>query len=234
MLQVSFHGLSEGSSIDVASAREEFAQTRCLFLKQFLDLPVQERIKGMIDKLEYYTRIDLDTEGKVFARELTLDERHPLAWLMFMLLNQDALFDAIQAITGSETPFRYFRSRVYEFSPNPDHYDSWHDDDEKDQTIGLSVNLSPAPIEGGEFEIRDANSLRVLKKVSGSQFGDAHIFQIGPEYQHRVLPVTGKNGRLSCAGWFCPKPDFRSEMKEILRNRMPSNDPSSHAADTVG
>ena len=224
MIQLSFNGLSIARTEDWEVARAEFAQRRCLVFKDFLHPKVLERVQKLIGKLEYYTRVDHDTEGKVFARELTLNERHPLASFMFMLLNHQELFDAIQRITGEERPIRYFRSRVYEFRSNPGHYDAWHDDNEKDQTIGLSVNLSPDPVDGGEFEIRDANELNVLKRVSGSRFGDAHIFQIGPEYQHRVLPVTGKNGRRNCAGWFCPTPDFRAEVKEMLREGVGSGD----------
>ncbi len=216
MLQLSFNGLKIGSAAELEAAREEFAQFHCLFLKDFLHPSVLKKIRGLVEKLEYYTREDLDTEGKVFARELTLHDRHPLASLMLVLLNQQDLFRAIQEISGSEAPLRFFRSRVYQMKPGAEHYDAWHDDHEKAQTVGLSLNLSVEAVEGGGFEIRNANDLQVYRKISGSEFGDAHIFAIGPEFQHRVLPVTGKTARRNCAGWFCTQPDFRTEMKKML------------------
>lgn len=216
MLQLSLNGLREGSQIEQEEIQSEFSLRHCVFLKGFLSATLLERIKGLIKNQDYHTRVDHDTEGKVFARELTLDDSDPLANLMFLLLNQKALFDLIDKVAEVEKPMRYFRSRVYEYHPNPDHYDSWHDDDEKGQTVGLSVNLSPDPLEGGEFEIRNASTLEVYKKVSGSGFGDAHIFRIGPEYQHRVLPVRGSSVRRSCAGWFCTEPDYRAEIRKML------------------
>ncbi|MBT5706294.1 MAG: 2OG-Fe(II) oxygenase [Verrucomicrobia bacterium] len=224
MLQLSLNGLREGSKLEQEEIRQEFALRHCVFLKGFLSPALLGRIKGLIKNQEYYTRIDRDREGKVFAREVTLKGSDPLANLMFLLLNQKDLFDLIENVTVLEKPMQYFRSRVYEFHPNPDHYDSWHDDDEKGQTIGLSINLSPDPMEGGEFEIRSTSTQEVYKKVSGSCFGDAHIFRIGPEYEHRVLPVRGTNPRRSCAGWFCTQPDYRVEIKKMLMDPKPSHD----------
>ena len=216
MLQLSLNGLREGSGPEQEEIRREFALRHCVFLKGFLNTTLLDRIKGLIRNQEYFVRVDHDTDGKVFARELTLCDSDPLANLMFLLLNQKDLFELIENITELKKPMRYFRSRVFEFHSSPDHYDDWHDDDEKGQTIGLSINLSPDPMDGGEFEIRNASTLEVYKKVSGSCFGDAHIFRIGPDFQHRVLPVRGPSVRRSCAGWFCTEPDYRVEIKKML------------------
>lgn len=217
MLQLSLQGLEMGGEAEMKAAREEFARSHCLLLRDFLHPSVLKRIRKMVESLEFYTREDFDTEGKVFARELTLEDRHPLASLMLLLLNQQELFRAIQELSGTKESLRFFRSRVYELKPGSEHYDSWHDDHEKEQLVGLSLNLSLDPIEGGEFEIRNSNDHKVYGRISESRFGDAHIFDIGPGLQHRVLPVTGKTGRRNCAGWFCSRPDFQIEMKKMLK-----------------
>ncbi len=216
MIQLSFQGLELGSSAELDTAREEFARSHCLLLKNFLHPSVLKQIRGMGGEQDYFTREDIDTEGKVFARELTLRDRHPLAALMMVLLNQPDLFQAIREISGSKEELRFFKSRVFELKSGSDHYDDWHDDHEKGQIVGLSLNLSVEPVEGGEFEIRNRTDGQVYRRISGTQFGDAHIFEIGANYQHRVLPVTGSTGRRNCAGWFCSEPDFRTEMKKLL------------------
>lgn len=226
MLQLSFSGLDPGSELDRARIRRAFRSDKCAFLPGFLHPSVLDRVRVMARETTetiFRTREDHDDAGKVFAREFTLDERHPLGNLMFFLLNQPALFEAVRALTETPTPLTYFRSRVFQMVPDSDHYDSWHDDNEKAQTIGLSVNLSSDALDGGEFEIREAHSGEVLRVIEGSRFGDAHIFQISADHEHRVRPVRGNAARFSCAGWFCHQPDYRKVLREMIIGKPASD-----------
>ena len=219
MLQLSFNGLDPGSELDRERIQREFRSGKCAFLPGFLHPSVLERVQAMARETNFRTREDCDETGKVFGREFTLDDRHPLANLMFFLLNQPVLFETVGALTETPKPMTYFRSRVYQMVANSDHFDSWHDDHERAQTIGLSVNLSSETLDGGEFEIRDVPSGKVLRVIENSSFGDAHIFQIGADYQHRVRPVRGTAIRFSCAGWFCHQPDYRTVLREMIVGR---------------
>lgn len=216
MIQVTLNSANRGTADERAAVREAFARQHCVFVKQFLSAPVLDHVRSLLRDRHYYTRTDRNSDGELFARESTLNQNHPLANYMFMLLNQPALFDLMAELTAYEGQFRYFRSRVYEFAPQPDHFDSWHDDHEKDQIVGLSINLNPKPLEGGEFEIRDRFTHEVYQRVEGTTFGDAHFFRIGEQVEHRVLPVRGKHPRINCAGWFCPQPDYREEVVKMI------------------
>lgn len=218
MIQVALNGVNQGLAAERLNIQQDFSTKHCVLLRQFLSSDVKRHVRGLLRDRNYYTRVDHNTDGTMFARESTLSADHPLANYMFMLLNQPALFRLMAELTQYEGQFNFFRSRVYEFAPKPEHFDSWHDDDEKDQIVGLSINLNPEPLEGGEFEIRDCETGEITCRVEGTAFGDAHFFRIGNKFDHRVLPVTGENPRISCAGWFCPKPNYRDEIAKMFQN----------------
>ena len=38
--------------------------------------------------------------------------------------------------------------------------------------------------------------------------GDALMFRIAPQYEHRIADVTGQEPRTAFAGWFCSEPEY--------------------------
>ena len=49
-----------------------------------------------------------------------------------------------------------------------------------------------------------------IQQAPSTEFGDAVLFRIDPEFDHRALPVTGAAPKCNFAGWFSGgEPGFR-------------------------
>jgi hypothetical protein len=64
------------------------------------------------------------------------------------------------------------------------------------------MNLSTDIFRGGTFELRDRWSLAPLAQVNNTGFGDALLFRISNDLQHRVTQVEDTVAKTACAGWF--------------------------------
>jgi 2-oxoglutarate-Fe(II)-dependent oxygenase superfamily protein len=126
--------------------------------------------------------------------------------LLLFLCNDVALFELVRAITGCDR-IGAFVGRVYRMLPGAEHEGTWHDDLLEGRMVAMSVNLGDAPYSGGVLEIRGRQSKRVLHRVANTGFGDAVIFRIGRELQHRVTAVKGTVPKTAYAGWFISGPD---------------------------
>jgi len=135
-----------------------------------------------------------------------------------LLFNDLALLNAVTYIAGC-APLRCFDGRVYRLDPESAHYDSWHSDAAHDRVVGLSVNLSPEPYEGGVLEIRRAVAAEAEHAVASAGFGNAILFRISPDFRHRVTEVRGTRPRTAYAGWFRTFPDFAGTFLDALTRR---------------
>jgi hypothetical protein len=97
--------------------------------------------------------------------------------------------------------------------PGAGHASDWHSDVSGGRMITMSVNLSTAPFDGGELQIREASTERMLRRLRNTGAGDAVIFRIDPSLQHQVLPLTGKASRDALAGWFLASPHYRDVLR---------------------
>ena len=77
---------------------------------------------------------------------------------------------------------------------------------------------------GAILEIRDRETRTVLHRASNPVAGDAVIFRLSPELQHRVTPVTGETPRTAFAGWYQTAPDIQDVLRElrVSAREMPS------------
>jgi hypothetical protein len=112
---------------------------------------------------------------------------------------------AIRAITGAAV--NGFVGAVYRLVPGAGHRDSWHDDADGNRRVGLTLNLSPAPFEGGELQLRAAGADEALWTVANTGPGDGLLFPIDALYEHCIRPMTGQAEKTALAGWFCVDPD---------------------------
>lgn len=122
--------------------------------------------------------------------------------------NQRALFEAIDAITGCGG-IGCFEGRVYRLVPGTDHRDAWHHDRIASRLVALSLNLSERPYEGGTLLLRDARSEAVLDEVENIGPGDAIVFRLGHDLEHRIGDMRGREPKTAWAGWFRMRPDYR-------------------------
>jgi Coenzyme PQQ synthesis protein D (PqqD)/2OG-Fe(II) oxygenase superfamily len=132
-----------------------------------------------------------------------------------LVFNDPALLDAVTRITGCAA-LGCFDGRVYRMEPQSGHYDSWHSDASHDRMVGLSVNLSHEPYDGGVLEIRRAAVPEAEHAVGSGGPGSAVLFRISPELRHRVTAVRGGRPRTAYAGWFRTAPDFAAAFLSAL------------------
>ncbi len=77
----------------------------------------------------------------------------------------------------------------------------WHRDHRRGGDVGVVVNCSAGPVEGGVFEQR-CRLTRGAPAVVPSQPRDVHTFDVDdPRWEHRVTPVRGPIARVVYAGW---------------------------------
>jgi len=122
--------------------------------------------------------------------------------LLHFLTNAPDFLASIRAITGFES-ITNFRGRIYRMYPGQ-HVDSWHNDmvEGEGRLVGMSVNLSPAYYEGGNFELRERESGRVIGEFPNKGLGGAILFRISPALQHKVSVLAGHEPKTAIAGWF--------------------------------
>ena len=110
----------------------------------------------------------------------------------------------------------------------PQHQLSWHNDIDikKERLVGLSMNLSTEVFRGGAFELRDRWTTAPLAQVNNTGFGDALLFRISPDLQHRVTEVEDTVPKVACAGWFfATGKSFLTEMAGLLNTEVNRSGP---------
>ena len=133
--------------------------------------------------------------------ELTMDANAILYGLQ-LLANDDVLHGFVQRLTNCG-PISSFAGRIYRIEPSPEVAFAWHDDfDDGDRLIGMSVNLGSPAFQGGRFQLRRRRHAEIIADIANTGVGDALLFRISPDLQHRVTPIEGTIPRTSFVGWF--------------------------------
>lgn len=98
-----------------------------------------------------------------------------------------------------------FIARPFEIFPGEEF--QWHGDASSAlRSVGFSLNLSPVPCEGGEFEIRPKTDHSKTTTIK-TNYLDLHVFKVdNTVYEHRVCKVNGTIPRRSFSGWFSRQP----------------------------
>jgi hypothetical protein len=219
MLQITATGKLIAENNLIPDMSEEFARHRLLKLPRFLERSILERIQHLAELTEFQpSRYFSQKNDRVLAEEIRSDAENPGIHTLMMLLNNHSLFQVIERITASQK-IRSFVGRIARTLPNLDQHMAWHNDNpDVNRLVGISINLSREAYSGGAFQIRDRDSERILGEVSDLETGDAIIFGISHELQHRVTPVVGTASRTTCVGWFYSQPDFLTLMGFDLKN----------------
>jgi len=195
---------------DVRRLQSAFEANHCAVLPQLLDPGLLKFIQGRVERQPWIRRTE---EG--IAAEDVLDDELCLSLLHFVA-NTPRFLEAVGHIGGS-ADLSLFRGRVYRFIPNSAHHDSWHDDvgDNMDRRlIGMSINLGSRAYAGGAFQLRDFISKRMHAEVANTGWGDATLFRISLQLEHRVTAVSGSEPRMAFAGWFrAGAEDFYSSLR---------------------
>jgi hypothetical protein len=206
------------SSAELAKLRHEFDCRHWVQFPQFIEPGLLDTLLSRMERGSFSERTD---EG--IASEACLDEGDVAVNSLILMANDGKLHNVVEQITGCG-PIGCFTGRIYRLVPGAGHIDSWHDDLRDTRLVALSVNLSRQPYEGGDLQIRRKSSGERLEKVRNTSLGQAVLFRISPELEHRVAPVEGRNPRTAFAGWFRAQPNYESRVMErlsLLRASIP-------------
>lgn len=192
----------------IVQARHDFAEKQCVLLNGLLGPAL---LNLLSPRLERSTWSDFEHGG--IGTEVVAADPHATSLLHFAI-NAPAAIHAFRAITGCDD-FNWFDGRIFRMDPAAGHYDSWHDDFVHERLVGMSINLSAEPYEGGEFEIRRKRTDAILGRIANRVPGNASLFRLGPDLEHRVAPLSGTHARTAFAGWFRrDQPDLLSRLRQ--------------------
>jgi hypothetical protein len=211
--------LTVPSKDELAQLQDEFQRRHRVMIPRLLDLPLAEEIARRIEAADFYRR-----EHEGIGVEACMDVNATLAWLL-LLVNDVRMFAAVRSITGCP-PIGHFEGRVYRFQPGGDHHDSWHDDVGEGRLLAMSINVGAQPFTGGAVEIRERRTSAIAAGTAAG-IGDALLFELGEDLEHRVLPVYGGNPRTVFAGWFKSGMTFLSVLESSILAEDSAFEPSA-------
>lgn len=186
---------AEWRDTDVDALRRTFDAQHCITLHGFIEPLLLAHIHRLSSAATF-----ADCAHGDLATELRM-EPGVCTGLLYFLVNDPDLFRLVEAIAGCGA-IGSFVGRVYRRYPGV-HFDSWHGDrTDPRRLVGMSVNLSDAPYEGGTFEIRDVTTARPIASLPNVVPGDAILFRLDDDLEHRVTPVRGTTPKTAFAGWF--------------------------------
>lgn len=194
-----------------ADARAQFDREHCVVLHEFLAPDLLKTIQARLSEEGFAHKLN-----KGIGTELRLPSGALSGGIEF-LANDPVVFGAIQDITGCPA-IGCYRGRVYRMMPGAGHASDWHSDLSGGRMITMSVNLSEDVFEGGDLQIREAESRRVVAHLRNVGLGDAVIFRIDARLEHQVLPLTGSVPRSAYAGWYLASPDYGRMLAQQLEN----------------
>ena len=215
MFQLTRNGPVLSGSLD--SLRDRFATEHCVVLRNMLETTLLEQIQRNIERAQWHStaKTNLYTDsGAEWATELTLDDPITINVIDF-LLNHSGFLNVIRIITGCNQISDFNNGRIYRMVASHQHYISWHNDlNDKTRQAGFSMNLSTGVFRGGAFELRNCSTKKLLAQVDNTGLGDALLFRISGDLEHRVTPIMEGVPKTACTGWFCAT--GTNYMKELI------------------
>jgi hypothetical protein len=210
MVHLTRHGLEfSGSENALDSLRQTFEREHCVQLKGFLGGELLPLILPAIERAQYHPA-HYDQVGS----ELLMDP-NPALEVLFFFFNDQRLFELVQAITGCGR-IGFFQGRVYRLDPNPQHTFDWHNDlNQASRMLAMSLNLTVNGFQGGSLQIREVATGKIIREVANTGLGDAVLFRLSGDLEHRVTPLEGETPRISYAGWYQSEPDFHAALRQL-------------------
>src|SRR5437660_1554384 len=200
---------SDGAS-NLENLRARFSRQNFFLFPSLLEPELLDFIQAQITRGEFYERV----HGAIgYNKELCMTQNSAFAALL-LLMNDEKLFQIVQDITQCG-PIGCFEGRIYRVIPGHGHHDAWHSDMAEHRLVGMSLNLSSGPYTGGILEIRERASGKLVSEVANVGIGDAVIFRLSDNLQHRITDVEGEAAKTAFAGWFRARPRFLSLLKGV-------------------
>jgi len=204
--------------------RDRFTTQHCVMLRNMLEAPLLEKVQRNIERAQWRSSAYTKGTDGFSGTEFTLDD--PVTDnVIYLLLNNPGFLDVIRIITDCKQ-ISEFSGRIYRMAAGSQHHLSWHGDMDEDRAVGFSMNLSTGVFRGGAFELRDRLTMKLLAQVNNTGFGDAFLFRISRDLQHRVTPIMEGVPKTACTGWF--RASGENYMKKLIdqlnqSRKMPSS-----------
>lgn len=215
MLQITQSGAMSKAKDQSNGLRQEFDRQHCVILPQLFAPGLVRTLLQQIESARFYRNRVEDDLKREFAQDLTICGSEIALHVVHFVLNDPRVFRLVEEIAGCSR-IGNFSGRIYRSLPNGDHHLDWHDDtDCPERLLGLTVNLSVKPFDGGTFQLRNKDSQQIICALQRLNPGDAHLFRIAPYLEHRVTCIKGQNSRTSAAGWFLSAPDHRTALRRL-------------------
>jgi len=202
--------MRRGDAAAISLARAEFARRHLIRIPQFLGADLLDLLLALIDRAPFVTRV----HRAVHATDAAVQDPH-INSTLFFVMNDLALLSLVEELTGVEG-LGSLQPVVYKIVPRQGHADHWHDDMDGNRMVGLSINLGREPFDGGVLEVRRREDGVVVHGERNTGLGDAMLFRISPELEHRVSEVTGTTPRIALTGWFVRTPVYRDVARRIF------------------
>lgn len=199
-----------------AALRADFAAHHWVRLANLLDAAFLRDVQARVGRATFVERVH---EGVVPPSIDLCMEPDSTCALLELVFNDPAVWADVERISGCP-PIARFAGFVYRLTPQAGHHHNWHDDLIDDRLVGMSVNIGPGAYDGGILQFRDRATGRVIGEAANAGAGDALLFRLHPELQHRATPVT-RGVKTAFAGWFCAGESYVDRLRGQgeLRNR---------------
>lgn len=182
--------------VDAADYRAEFRIIPALLLEGIFDPPLLDRLLTRAGTSQFMPNHVAD----VGYREVA-DDRS-IAAVLSVLLGRPTLARWLETVAGVP-PLRGVAGAFAQSQAGAVNGLTWHDDRiDPLRALGVVVNLSREPYEGGTFEMRTKGASRPMLVHHHDKPGMTLIFAVRPDLEHRVTPVTVGGPRQVFAGWF--------------------------------
>jgi hypothetical protein len=190
---------------DPAGYRAGFAERPALLFDDVFAPDLHARIMALAAAAPF-----VDEEiAQVGTREVESPQR--IGGMIGLLLNRPVLRDWIEEATGL-SPVRAISGRLAQFRANGCDALGWHNDfglqDVGNRLLGVVINLSDTPFEGGRFELRRLGETQPIVSHHYDRPGSMMLFAVRRDLEHRVEPVLGGGPRRIYAGWFLTAPEY--------------------------
>ena len=205
MIQLKKTGLVADRN-DVEALRVQFEKVHWVRLTSVLDPELLSLALSYIQQGRWLEQV---VSGTYSYSEYVL-ENGAAGNLLRFVSNAPRFLEIISEITGYKS-LSWFESRIYKMAPNG-HADDWHNDAVDGRLIAMSLNLSPRGYQGGIFEMRERKSRRMLAEIANTGLGDAILFRVSRDFEHRVSAVEAGEPKIAFAGWFSTDHSIRERL----------------------
>ena len=196
---------------NAAGCGESFAAVSAIALDDVFDPALLQNIVRQAADARF-TDNDVADIG---LREVETPQR--LGKMISLLLSRPVLLRWLEEATGI-APIGAVAGQLVQTRCNGRDALDWHDDlAEQQRQLGVVINLSTCPFEGGDFELRPKAAGSPMLQFKHSRPGTMLVFAVRPDIEHRVTPLTSGGPRRVYSGWFLESPEH-AENFIIKRN----------------